>query len=69
MVERRHHQRMLWEGWFPEEAAAWWEPWMKHADQVLDDAELLDTVYQAQKSVIENPLDRSSHLHRSPGSG
>jgi len=48
MVERRHHQRKLWEGWFPEEAAAWWEPWMKHADQVLDDAELLDAVYEAQ---------------------
>ncbi len=48
MVERRRQQRMLWEGWFPEEAAAWWEPWMKHADQVLDDAELLDAVYEAQ---------------------
>src|SRR6266852_92784 len=48
MVERRRHQRMLWEGWFPEEAAGWWEPWMKHADQVLDDAELLDAVYEAQ---------------------
>ena len=48
MVERRHHQRKLWEGWFPEEAAAWWEPWMKHADPVLDDAELLDAVYEAQ---------------------
>src|SRR6266436_2640005 len=35
MVERRRQQRMLWEGWFPEEAAGWWEPWMKHADQVL----------------------------------
>src|SRR3989475_13206182 len=48
MVERRRQQRMLWEGWFPEEAAGWWEPWMKHADQVLDDAELLDAVYEAQ---------------------
>src|ERR1700730_4555952 len=48
MVERRRQQRMLWEGWFPEEAAGGWEPWMKHADQVLDDAELLDAVYEAQ---------------------
>jgi hypothetical protein len=23
MVERRRQQRMLWEGWFPEEAAGW----------------------------------------------
>src|SRR6267378_5478037 len=48
MVERRRQQRMLWEGWFPEEAAGWWEPWMKHADQVLDDAKLLDAIYEAQ---------------------
>ncbi len=48
MVELCYHQRTVWEGWFPEEAAGWWEQWMKHADQLLDDEELLEAVYQAQ---------------------
>jgi IS5 family transposase len=48
MVELRFHQRTMWEGWFPEEASGGWEDWMKQADQVLDDEELLDSVYEAQ---------------------
>lgn len=48
MVELRHHQRMVWEGWFPEQAAEWWDEWMRRVDQVLDDDELLEAVYQAQ---------------------
>ena len=26
---------------------SWWEDWMRHADRVLDDPELVDIVYQA----------------------
>jgi IS5 family transposase len=48
MVELRHHQRLLWEGWFPEQAEGWWDEWMRQADAVLDDDELLEAVYQAQ---------------------
>lgn len=48
MVELRHHQRLVWEGWFPEQAAGWWDEWMRRVDQVLDDDELLEAVYQAQ---------------------
>ncbi len=48
MVELRHQQRLVWEGWFPEQAQGWWEEWMRQADQVLDDAELLELVYEAQ---------------------
>ena len=48
MIELRHHQRLVWEGWFPEQAEEWWEEWMRQADQVLDDPELLEAVYQAQ---------------------
>src|SRR3974377_982848 len=48
MVELRHHQRLVWEGWFPEQAAGWWDEWMRQADQLLDDDELLEAVYQAQ---------------------
>src|SRR6266851_1878808 len=63
MVERRRQQRMLWEGWFPEEAAGWWEPWMKHADQVLDDAELLDAVYEAQGQRRPNSRRRGAEAN------
>jgi transposase, IS5 family len=42
MVELRHHQRLVWEGWFPEQVEGWWEEWMRQAD------ELLEAVYQAQ---------------------
>lgn len=48
MIELRHHQRLVWEGWFPEQAAEWWDEWMRRVDQVLDDDELLEAVYQAQ---------------------
>jgi IS5 family transposase len=48
MVELRHHQRLLWEGWFPEQAEGWWDEWMRQADPILDDDELLEAVYQAQ---------------------
>jgi hypothetical protein len=48
MVELRHHQLLVWERWFPEQAQGWWEEWMRQADQVLDDDELLEAVYHAQ---------------------
>ena len=48
MIELRHHQRLVWEGWFPEQAQGWWEQWMRQADQVLDDDELLEAFYHAQ---------------------
>ena len=48
MVELRHHQRLVWEGWFPEQVPEWWEEWMRQADPVLDDRQLLEAVYEAQ---------------------
>ena len=48
MIELRHPQRRLGEGFFFEDVEGWWEPWMREADTVLDDEELLETVYEAQ---------------------
>ena len=45
MVEMRHHQRLVWEGRFPEQAQGWREEWMRQVDAVLDDAELLEAAY------------------------
>lgn len=44
----RHHQRSLWGGFWAEEVEDLWEPWMRRADDLLDDEALLDSVYEAQ---------------------
>ena len=48
MIQLRHQQPSLWEGWFAEEVAELWEPWMRVVDQLLEDEQLLEAVYQAQ---------------------
>jgi hypothetical protein len=40
-------QRQIAEGFFNEPIEDWWEPWMKKADEILDDEELIETVYEA----------------------
>jgi hypothetical protein len=44
MIERHYGQRQIAEGFFNEPIEDWWEPWMKVADEVLDDEELINTV-------------------------
>jgi IS5 family transposase len=44
----RHQQPSLWEALFAEEVADLWEPWMRAVDELLEDDELLDAVYEAQ---------------------
>jgi IS5 family transposase len=48
VIQLRHQQPSLWEGWFAEEVAELWEPWMRVVDQLLEDEELLEAVYLAQ---------------------
>src|SRR5262252_3620804 len=47
MIERHYGQRQIAEGFFNEPVEDWWEPWMKLGDEILDDEELIDTVYEA----------------------
>jgi transposase, IS5 family len=47
MIERHYGQRQIAEGFFNGPVEEWWEPWMKHADEILDDEELVNTVYEA----------------------
>jgi IS5 family transposase len=47
MIERHYGQRQIAEGFFNEPVEDWWEPWMKKADEILDDEQLIDTVYEA----------------------
>ena len=47
MTTLRHRQRCLFEPFFPEDLPALYEPWMRHADRLLDDDELLAIVWEA----------------------
>jgi IS5 family transposase len=44
---RRPGQRSFGEGLIEEETANLWEPWMRQADQVLEDEQLVKAVYEA----------------------
>jgi IS5 family transposase len=48
MIRIRHQQPSLWETFFAEEVAQLWEPWMQIADELLEDDDLVDIVYEAQ---------------------
>ena len=47
MTTRRHRQRCLFEPLFPENPLDLYEPGMRHADRLLQDDELLSTVWEA----------------------
>lgn len=47
VTTRRNPQGSLFEPLFPENPRALYEPWILHADRLLDDDELLDTLYDA----------------------
>lgn len=47
MIEARRAQRSFAEGLMAEEVSDLWEDWMRLADQLLDDEQLLNTVYEA----------------------
>ena len=47
MIEVRRAQLNFAEGLIAEEVSDLWEDWMRPADQVLEDEQLLSTVYEA----------------------
>jgi transposase, IS5 family len=48
MIRTRHHQPSLWTGVLAEEVDDLWEPWMRTADQLLEDEQLIECVLEAQ---------------------
>jgi transposase, IS5 family len=48
MIQLRHRQPRLCDAFWAEEVSDLWEPWMRAADALLEDEELLDKVYDAQ---------------------
>jgi IS5 family transposase len=50
VIERKYYQRQLGEGFIRDSIDDCWEPWMKIADEILDDEELIEPVYEALRS-------------------
>jgi transposase, IS5 family len=48
MIRTHHHQPSLWTSALAEEAEGLWEPWMRAADRLLEDEQLIDRVFEAQ---------------------
>ena len=48
MIQLRCEQPTLWHKGLAKDIEDLWEPWMKEVDRLLDDAALLESVYQAQ---------------------
>src|SRR5437899_4064036 len=48
MIKLRHQQPSLWHRGLAEDSEGLWEPWMRLVDELLEDEQLLDTVYEAQ---------------------
>src|ERR1700688_3584365 len=48
MIKLRHQQPSLWHRGLAEDIEELWEPWMRLVDELLEDEQILDTVYEAQ---------------------
>jgi transposase, IS5 family len=48
MIRLRHEQPSLWHQGLAKDIEGLWEPWMRLVDQLLEDEQLLDTVYETQ---------------------
>jgi transposase, IS5 family len=48
VIQLRHVQPTLWHKGLAKDIEDLWEPWMREADRLLDDAALLESVYEAQ---------------------
>jgi transposase, IS5 family len=64
MIRMRHPQPNLWETFFAEEVAELWEPWMRAVDELLEDDQVLDAVYDAQGQ--RHPRSRTRGRHQTP---
>ena len=58
MIRTHHQQPTLWTGFLKEEVNDLWEPWMRQADQLLDDEELIAQVFEAQGRRWKNSRTR-----------
>jgi transposase, IS5 family len=58
MIRTCYQQPTLWTGFLREEVNDLWEPWMRAADELLDDDELVGQVFEAQGRRWKNSRTR-----------
>jgi hypothetical protein len=66
MIRLRHKQPSLWETFFGEEVADLWQPRMRAVDELLEDDELLGTVYEAHLRARNDGRHPVRRADRSP---
>jgi len=64
MINLRHQQPSLWHRGLAEDIEGLWEPWMVLVDELLEDEQLVDTVYEAQGE--RHPQSRSRGRMQTP---
>src|SRR3989475_12031314 len=64
MTKLRHQQPSLWHPGLTEDIEDLWEPWMRLVDRLLEDEQLLDTIYEAQGE--RYPQSRSRGREQTP---
>jgi hypothetical protein len=64
MIKLRHKRPSLWHRGLAADIEGLWEPWMRLVDQLLEDEQLLDTVYEAQEE--RHPQSRSRGRMQTP---
>ena len=64
MIKLRYQQPSLWHRGLAEDIEGLWEPWMLLVDKLLEDEQLLDTVYEAQGE--RHPQSRSRGRMQTP---
>lgn len=64
MIQLRHGQPSLWHAGLARDIEDLWEPWMKEADRLLEDAALVESVYEAQGQ--RHPKSRSRGRRQTP---
>jgi hypothetical protein len=52
MTKLRHQQPSLWHPGLTKDIEDLWEPWMRLVDRLLEDEQLVDTIYEAQGNDI-----------------
>ena len=52
MIKLRHQHPSLWHRGLAKDVEDLWEPWMRVVDELLEDEQLLDAVYEAQGDAI-----------------
>ena len=69
MIQLRHRQPSLWHSGLAKDIEDLWEPWMKEVDQLLEDAALVESVYDAQgKRHPKSNQQPQHHFRRCLGS-